>query len=254
MKVIHNNSPYMKVKRFIKAVVIKFTGNFNYEKVVILGKQRTGSSLLVTLLRSHPHLELKGEAFRLLYGNSCRSVWNENFGKKLPWLKYMGFKLFYNHPDDSEDREVWDFIKNDTTIRIIHIKRKDLLRTYVSKLIAEKTGAWRSSQEKKGVDFKKQVEIDIEDCIDNLRNSVQVETEFGIAMFPNHPYLELTYEELTTDIQGTMSKVLEFLEVKKIKVNSPLKRQNPEGLNELVSNYDDLAEALRKTEFGYLVD
>lgn len=244
----------MRIKRKLKFMVVSMTGNKDYNKLVVLGKQRTGSSLVVTLLRSHPHIELKGEAFRLLENKSCRTIWDENFGRKLPWVKYMGFKIFYHHPDDSDDREVWDLIKQDHEIRIIHIKRNNLLRTYVSKLIAEKTGAWRSPSEKRDGHIEKQVTVDTEHCINSLKKTIQWEDQYGKKMFPNHPYMEITYEELISNLQGTMNNIMAFLNVKQKKVKSILKKQNPEPLKDLVTNYHELVTALEKTEFNHLIE
>lgn len=230
-------------------------GNRNYQKVVILGRQRTGSSLLVWLLRSNPRVEIPGEVFRLLKGSSCREVWKRIFGRHLPWVRYVGFKIFYYHPEDSQDREVWDIIRNDPNIKIIHIKRKNLLRTYISKLIAQKTGAWNSSQENVPIAKEdKQVTVDVEHCITELRDTISWEDTYGKKMFPQHPYMEITYEELTGNLQSTIDKIMHFLSLKKMRVNSKLKRQNPEKLKDLVNNYDELVNALSETEFYYLVE
>ena len=142
-----NTSTYIFLKGKLKNLITRLFGNYKYQKLVILGRQRTGSSLLMMLLHSQPKVDMQSEVFRLLEGKTCRTVWKETFSKKLPWIKYAGFKLFYNHPDDSEDREVWEILNADTSVKIIHIKRENLLRTYVSKLVAIKTGAWNSRQE-----------------------------------------------------------------------------------------------------------
>ena len=230
-------------------------GNRNYQKVVILGRQRTGSSLLVWLLRSNARVEIPGEVFRLLKGSSCREVWKRTFGRHLPWVRYVGFKIFYYHPEDSQDREVWDLILSDPTIKIIHIKRKNLLRTYISKLIAQKTGAWNSRQEGSPIDKEdKQVTVDVEHCIAELRDTISWENTYGKKMFPQHPYMELTFEDLTGNLQYTIDAIMEFLGLKSMQVKSKLKRQNPEKLEDLVYNYEELANALSNSEFHYLVE
>ncbi len=248
---------YLPLKRLLKGTLIYLSGNRKYKKVVIIGRQRTGSSLLVWLLGSHPHIDLEGEAFRLLKGSSCREVWNRNFGKKLPWIKYTGFKIFYYHPEDSDDKEVWKMIEGDKDIRLIHIKRHNLLRTHVSKLIAEKTGAWNSRQEENTFGPEdKRVEVDIAQCLQVFRDTKKWEDDFGIKRFPAHPYLELTYEQLTNDTQSQMNYVMDFLGLKRInvKLKSRLNRQNPERIQDLVSNFAELEKHLKLSEYAYLVD
>ena len=250
-------STYIFLKGKLKKIITQLFGNKQYQKLVILGQQRTGSSLLMKLLHAHSKIDMESEVFRLLEGKSCRTVWKEMFSKKLPWIKYAGFKLFYNHPDDSEDREVWEILNADTNVKVIHIKRENILRTYISKLIALKTGAWDSSQEVGKAEFlDKRVKVDVEHCLNELREIKKLEAQFGKTHFPNHPYLELSYEELIQDKEGQLSRIYSFLglenkEIEKTKIN--LKRQNPEGLRELIINYDDLVEKISHSEFKNLL-
>ncbi len=250
-------STYIFLKAKLKIIITQLFGNRQYAKLVILGRQRTGSSLLMNLLHAHSKIDMESEVFRLLEGKSCRTVWKQTFSKKLPWIKYAGFKLFYNHPDDSEDREVWEILNTDTNVKVIHIKRENILRTYISKLIALKTGAWDSRQEEKKTDFlDKRVKVDVEQCLNELREIKKLEAQFGKTRFPNHPYIELSFEELIQNKEGQLSRIYSFLglEYKKIeqtKIN--LKRQNPEDLRELILNYDDLVEKISHSEFKKLL-
>ena len=250
-------STYIFLKGKLKKFITQLFGNTQYEKLVILGRQRTGSSLLMNLLHAHSKIDMESEVFRLLEGQSCRTVWKKTFSKKLPWIKYAGFKLFYNHPDDSEDREVWEILNADTNVRVIHIKRENILRTYISKLIALKTGAWDSRQEEEKTEvFDKRVKVDVEHCLNELREIKKLEAQFGKTRFPNHPYLELSFEELTQNKESQLSRIYSFLglEYKKIdKTKINLKRQNPEGLRELILNYEDLVDKISHSEFKNLL-
>ena len=247
-------STYFFLKARLKNLIPQIFGNKKYQKLVILGRQRTGSSLLMMQLHDHPKIDMQSEVFRLLKGKSCRTVWNELFSKKLPWIQYAGFKLFYNHPDD---REVWEILSANTDVKIIHIKRENLLRFYVSKLIAINTGSWNSIQEgEKKEPLDKRVKVDIEHCLNALRESKKLETEYSENRFPNHQYIELTYEKLTQNREEQLGRIYSFLglENKKMKEEKfNLKRQNPEGLKELILNYDELLEALKNSEFKNLL-
>ncbi len=250
-------STYIFLKAALKHFISQVFGNKEYKKLVILGRQRTGSSLLMMLLHDHPKIDMRGEVFRLLEGRSCRTVWEELFSKKLPWIQYAGFKLFYNHPDDSEDREVWEILSANTDVKIIHIKRENILRVYVSKLIAIKTGSWNSMQEgeKKEV-LDKRVKVDVEHCLEALRESKALEAQYGKTRFPNHQYLELSYEELIQSREDQISRIYSFLGIENNKMkesNFNLKRQNPESLKELILNYDELVRKIGSSEFKHLL-
>ena len=245
------------LKGKLKNLITHFFGNKDYEKLVILGRQRTGSSLLMMLLHAHSKVDMQSEVFRLLEGKSCKTVWQETFSKKLPWIKYAGFKLFYNHPDDSEDREVWEILNSDTSVKIIHIKRENILRTYISKLVAIKTGAWNSRQEVDKTDvLDKRITVDIAHCLSNLREIKKVESKFDKDRFPNHEYLELTFEALIQNTGSEMKRIFSFLHLKNEKIektNVNLKRQNPENMKNLVSNYEEFRESIANSEFADLL-
>lgn len=253
-----NISSYYFLKGKSKKYISRFFGTKNYQKLIILGRQRTGSSLLMRLLHAHPKIDMQSEVFRLLKGKSCRNVWNETFSKKLPWIKYAGFKLFYNHPDDSKDREVWDILDSNTDVKIIHIKRKNILRTYVSKLVAVKTGAWNSGQENdQKEDLDKKVHIDLNHCLNELRTIKKLEAEFNTDKYPNHEYIELFYEELVENTVDELNKLFSFLKIENQRIEKrklDLKRQNPEKMKNLVINYEEFEQAISNSEFAKLLD
>ncbi len=200
-------------------------------------------------------MEVGGEPFRLLEGQSCQEVWDNNFGKKLPWIQYVGFKLFYYHPEDSEDKKVWDLLDADKDVKIIHIRRENMLRAFVSKKIAKKTGAWNSRQQGMTVKTEdKRVTINIEECLEEFHKTKSLEAKCAKDRFHNHDYMEMTYEEFVADIPQQFSNVLNFLGIAQIEVKAALKRQNPEAVQDLVANYQEVQDALIKTEFGYLVE
>lgn len=250
-------SPYYFLKGKLKKYIARFFGTKNYGKLVILGRQRTGSSLLMRLLHAHPKIDMQSEVFRLLEGKSCQSVWEDTFGKKLPWIRYAGFKLFYNHPDDSTDREVWNILAADSAVKIVHIKRKNILRTYVSKLVAVKTGAWNSGQEdhQKNSSDKK-VLVDLDHCLKALRTIKRLEEEYDHLKYPQHDYIELFYEDLVENTDEELDRLFAFLalesqQIEKRKVN--LKKQNPEKMKNLVINYEELERAIGHSEFADLL-
>ncbi len=252
------SSSYYFLKGRSKKYIARFFGTKKYQKLVILGRQRTGSSLLMRLLHAHPKIDMQSEVFRLLGGKSCKTVWNETFGKKLPWIKHAGFKLFYNHPDDSTDREVWDILDSNTDVKIIHIKRKNILRTYVSKLVAVKTGAWNSGQESgKKNSLDKKVHVNINHCLSELRTIKKLETVFSKNKYPNHDYLELFYEELVENTSNELDRLFSFLNIENQRIEKrklDLKRQNPEKMENLVINYEDFEQSLSNSEFAELLD
>ncbi len=119
---------YIEYKEQKEKIMDQLFGNRNYRKFVIVSDSRTGSTLLMQLLKIHPEIICFGEEFKKLNGKSCRRKWSEIFRNRPREVRWVGFKLFYNHPSDSEDKKVWEFIEKDQDIVIIHLTRRNILR------------------------------------------------------------------------------------------------------------------------------
>ena len=76
------------------------------------------------------------------------------------------------------------------------------------------------------------------------------------AVFRTHRRLPLAYEE-TIDSRGLRQDVADaicdFLEVSRRPMASSLVKINPDDLREMVTNYDELAAAVRRSEFARFV-
>ena len=250
MKVIHR---LRRIPGYLSRKFISVSGSKEYKKFIIISRSRSGSFLLITLLDSHPAIEAKGELFVRLNGRSCKEVWKETFCRKQRKIKYVGFKLFYYHPVDSSDREVWNFILNDPSIRIIHLTRNNLLRTIVSRKIAAKTEVWRQLQKENLSIEDKKVEIAYDECLAEFKKTKNWEYETEIR-FKDHPYLQITYEELTDERENTMRRIFRFLEMEDYPVSTPMVKQNNEPLSDLIINYDALVTSLKQTEWAHFVE
>lgn len=220
-----------------------------YDKFVVITRSRTGSNLLISLLDSHEDIIAYGEKFQRLGKNNSSQIYNTIF--PIESNKIIGFKIFYYHPLDSDDKSILGQLKNDRSFKIIHLLRNNLLRVHISRLIAEKTDIW-SSRCEKSIDSK-MVHIDIKKLLGDFANTKNqiLRTQ---RIFENHNFFEVTYESLINEREDTISNLLNFLEVPKAKLKSPYKKQNPEKLQNLVSNYDELYNSLINTEYSHMLE
>lgn len=228
-------------------------GNKKYNKFIVITRSRTGSNLLISFLNSHPNIMAKGELFRRLEGLTSKKLWDKIFINKPKKMKYIGFKIFYYHPLDCNDKAVWDFIKKDQNIRLIHLTRQNMLKTIVSREIADKTNTW-SNKSRNNIQIKdKQVEIDIDYCLNELEITHQFENKTRNE-FNREFFMEITYEDLIRDNQKIMNEVFDFLDIEETKVKSSYKKQNKEKLEDLIINYKELYNALKRTKWSYLLE
>lgn len=228
-------------------------GHKKYKKFIVITRSRTGSNLLISFLNSHPNIIAKGEVFRRIGDKPSIMVWNNFFSKKLKNVKYVGFKIFYYHPLDSQDKDVWNYIKNDKKIKLIHLTRENMLRTVVSREIADKTNTWTNKHGRKIETKDKRISLDVEKCFEEFETTKNHEN--GIRdKFKRTDFLELTYEDLVKNNQDSINKVFNFLQVENRLVKSSYKKQNKESLRELIINFDDLEKKLKKSKWSYLLD
>ena len=133
---------YIRFKKLRENFRDNLFGDTNYKKFAIISDSRTGSTLLMQLLDSHPAIICFGEEFKNLENSSSSKVWKEIYRKRRKSTQWVGFKLFYFHPWKNKDQDVWKFLEADKNVVIIHLTRKNILRSYVSKEIGLKTRKW----------------------------------------------------------------------------------------------------------------
>ena len=260
------------MRRILKSIKITLLyiadnlfGKSSYKKFVVIATARTGSNLLISLLRNHSDMRVHGERFTHLNGKTCRQIYHAVYPKK-SLKKVVGFKIFYCDPQNTKDREVWKLLQNDTTIKIIHLQRKNLLRSYISYLIARKTRVWiihrnllrfyisylLAGKTKAWISYRtnsnsKKVYVNINELFERYEYTKKCINRIN-AEFKNHSILNLTYEELNTDQEMAMKKVFDFLGVSYQKVTCSLKKQNTERIEDLVSNFSELSRALEGSD------
>ncbi|MBX2828526.1 MAG: sulfotransferase [Flavobacteriaceae bacterium] len=239
-----------KIKKRVKGFFEKQKARTDYGKFVIITRSRTGSNLLISLLDSHDNIEAHGELFRRLEGKSCQTIYDGLFPKKSS--KQIGFKIFYYHPLDSEDRSIWDLLKNDPHLKVIHLRRENLLRVHISRLIAGQTDVWSSRNKQEISLADRKVHIDVKELLQDFETTNQ-QIAAAKETFKSHQSIDVSYEELTADRANTMQRILGFLGVTQSNLDSVLKRQNPETLEDLVANYEEVYDALIDTDHAFML-
>jgi LPS sulfotransferase NodH len=221
---------------------------------LILTSGRTGSSHLVSLLDSHPDLCCFGELFRpaeaslpFFYVNTPHTDPHEylasltdRVGKRL-----MGFKLTPNclatHPEAER-------LLQDTRVRVILLRRVNLLAQALSGGLAKATGVWHSTGGKRNPHA--QVRIPPERIVGTLIK-LQEQQLALVALCREHPVFELSYEDLAAD--NRLDDVQRFLGVEPQPLTSRYRRLDPRPLREKIENWEEVRAALVGTQFEGLL-
>jgi len=125
-------------------------GQRHYTRFVILCTGRVGSNMVTSYLNSNPAIVAKGEIFGQHHLPASkvpadfdvkRYLESEAFHDYPRGISAVGFKLFYTHAKRKlpHRNAMWKLIESDRSIKIIHLTRENLMRAYLSKVIADRT-------------------------------------------------------------------------------------------------------------------
>lgn len=223
---------------------------------IIFGQGRSGSKLLVQLLKSHPQIRCDGEILG-------RKRWRRGVTKPFYWFvrrfpvpfilwkarrstqDVYGFKLFVHHTP-AASRVIHSLHARDW--QIVHIQRRSLFNQAVSKAVASATMHW--------VGFKRLKEPDttfvtispervlalIQEYVKNRQKILQVLADV--------PHLTVTYEDDLLDdasrnrICGT---IFQTLGVEQRPVWTTTQRSWNRPYSEVIINYQELQALMQST-------
>lgn len=232
----------------LKGRVLRAVGHTGYRRFIVLTRSRTGSNLLVSFLDSHPNVRALGEIVRVR-GKPHIDIIDAAFGKAPRRIRAKGFKVFYYHPVRENNRAMWEYLAAMDGLHVIHLKRRNILRSTVSQKIAMNAGVWKTKNPGSiQAAPRKQVSFTVDELERRFAATRKWERD-GDALFQDHPMLTIHYEDLVADTGATFGQVTDFLGVPYVEPRSALVRQNPEPIRALISNYDELLAAFRGTEW-----
>ncbi len=162
-----------------------------YRRFMVLTRSRTGSNMLISCLGSHPAIHAEGEIFQRLNGRTSEEILDALFDDRPRRIRAVGFKLFYYHPLDDPHADLWQILRAMRELHVIHLRRRNLLRTLVSRKIAGVRDVWSSLEEERsdgGVDGKR-VTMTAEELRAGFRQTREWEEEYP-RMFRVQPLLE----------------------------------------------------------------
>ena len=225
-----------------------------FDCFVILAEMRTGSNLLESNLNAFEGIECHGEIFNPGFINTpgTESYKGVTFAEREanPWRLMMavrkgvrmpGFRLFHDH-----DRRIWDHVLADSACAKIVLTRNPL-DSYVSRKIAAATNQWK---------------------LGDVKNRRQVQVPFVAVEFEEHlSRLQATQIEILNTLQRSgqtafyigyddandldvLNGLVRWLGVPGRITDLPraLKKQNPEPLEQKLTNPAEVARALARID------
>lgn len=256
---------------------------------VVIGTQRTGTTVLRSILGTHPKIQTFGEVFLNRHSNMKESYYNflkekitENIEYAVPsensieelFSKYLGyltsltgdkdcitFDCKYNFlrgalvPGDigsgSRPFLLGLFKKNNFTI--IHLLRNDVLATYISSLLSVRNQVWATEDLAR---LKtRSVTVPTDGLLAQLRARVREQDYFSNML--RDLAIEVVYEEMIQDgifSKDIMNKIALGLGLENdFNLIPKFKKIAPEK-SESIENYNQVCQVLKNTEFEKYLD
>lgn len=240
----------------------------NYCKFIILGKGRSGSNFLRGLLDDHSQVFTFGELFRdpqrigwgrsdyrkylhssklisLTQNDPNEFLENRVFRKFPKNISAVGFKIFYHHAQKDGREAVWTFLKDSKDIKVIHLKRENILKRLLSLRKAFITNSWKTGTPTFQSPETK-ILLTYEECLQEFIELKETQAKYD-ELFKDHPVLELVYEDLASDRNKEMKRVQAFLGIRAEPLQPSTYKQSHKPLSESISNYFELKEKFQGT-------
>ena len=141
---------------------------------------------------------------------------------------------------------LWDWLVGEKDIAVISLHRRNLLSYFLSLEVARRAGKWMLQPG--ATRPSEAISIDAERAEEAFERRVRYQTRIR-ERFAQHPFLELSYEDLTGNTQAALDQIQSFLGVEKLALAPKTLRQEVRPLREAISNYDELARRWRGTRW-----
>ncbi len=228
----------------------------SYTPFVITCNGRDGSTFLQTSIDSHPHLlalpELLGPDWYPEVGmQSARDYLTEKlYHDYAPAIKAVGFRLKWYEGRKPPLDDARDYLRG-MDVRVIHVQRKNLLKQYVSLLVAQKSQVWVDRDGTKP--SRATVHVDPVKAVDAIY-AYRGNYEKSQADFNQQPSLTVYYEDLVEFHYHAMKKIFWFLDVEMVDANPGTHRQEHRPLTEIIENYRELADYFSGSDLERYLD
>ena len=163
--------------------------------------------------------------------------------------KAVCFKLKHDELIRPEYKVLRDEIVSDRDFRIIHLRRENLLRRYLSYYIANKVTRvtlavhGQSVPELQPVVLKpRKVQKDFETILDRER-------EFA-ELFAQHPGFQISYEEMIAPSSEKLQSLLDFMGVPRRELSTTTQKLGSGDLRKVIANFDELRSYFAGSPFS----
>lgn len=267
-----------KARRYAKVVLNPLLGMFRPGNVVMFHVGRVGSTVLAGMLQQHERVYWAGEVFQREHDRYMKAVQSGSYDLPKDPLKVLrtemrearnrmfGFETKFLEEHHLKvigldlDRYV-DTLSELGFDRYIVLKRRNILRRLISGVVLRNTGQFhiRADQERQ----KRRFRLDLHriplgarhlDLVEAIRMIEDGHERLDRALAGKR-VCELTYEDhISDDPFVAYRKVMAFMGLEPGKPDILLRKTNPDPLEEMIENYDELRAVIEKTPYRWMLE
>lgn len=224
--------------------------------VILVSSGRKGTFLVLTALERHPQIFCHEQLFGADHADRHPFVRNLSgyeaaprlFSRDMLHLSPQHRIVFPVAPTEQDKYadSIWRYVDENPDIGLIHLRRKNLLKGYVSLLVAKETGLWANRYP--ATDLEPSIRVDPGTAERYLRWDLKESIECQ-ARYSDRASIVICYEDLVADLQYHYGLIQAFLGVEQRTLWPRTCKQASRSLQTAISNYAELAERWKGTEF-----
>jgi len=240
---------------------------------VIIGAERTGSNMLVGAAAAQSAIACAGEIFnpRMVAENNVHWIeecpTDQNLlnamrragAAKLHWrllndaaelgATCAGFKLLYFQ--GLIDHRILSHLASLPDLRVVHLRRRDRLRRFLSHKRAAMTDSWHTPKGAAKPTAREPLALGPWECVKDFALIEMMELLYA-AFFAQNAILDLTYEDLAEDLNSAGQDFARFLGIKAGNFNARSRKTGGGSLATEIANLPFLQNSMAGTRWSNL--
>ena len=154
-------------------------------------------------------------------------------------VEQVSFNCFLDHARDARFAHMLSSLRNDLTVSIVQLFRRNKLTVYLSQLRVMKSNSWSSSDPSSR--FVGPLAPDLM-CCRRAFERLEEEQAALEALLGNRQHLRLYYEDIVRDPAHAYEQVQSYLKVRLEQIVPSTQKQRAVPISSRISNYDGLRE------------
>lgn len=241
----------LEIANYAQAKVTK--SHLPTTKFVIFGTGRSGSTLLVDMLRSNPQIHCDNELFHRKLFNPISFVERRSrmFDTAAYGFKCLTYQIYEVLGYTDHKKFICDL--HALGYKIIYLQRKDTLMQALSNIYARHRNVFHARANAHADEVIK-INVDL-DVLDDWMQRLDAQKRFERTLLQDIPHLNISYEKdlKTAENHGAATKkICDFLEVANAVSNPSLRKFSPTRLEDYIENLSELRNHLSQTELAAL--